>query len=466
MHAIGGSPVHGAGAKVLRTLRTGAWYGDKLLALEFPPDWDVAVFWPATPPPLTDEQILERLEQPVGQLPLPQLVQGKSRPLVIVDDLTRPTPAGRVFPLLLRQFQAAGIAPPDVTVLMANGAHARPASDAIAKKVGPEAAASCRLLIHDYERNLAFVGRTSFGTPVLVNRVVLRSDFVIGIAGIYPQHSTGFGGGSKLALGVLGKRSIIRLHYGHPSGEGSYDIDNNFRRDLDEIARMIRLTSMISVHVDANREVVRLVSGDHHAYYRDAVAFSREAYLAPPPGEADVVLSNAYPIDVSLTFMRSKGMTPLYHAAPRASRILISASAEGMGYHGLFPFLNGPRFQRQLHLARRISAMGLGTAARKIALRAGRRLLLKRRPSPPGQPRSPIWLYPPGVPTGSLPSLPWIWEGSPERLVTIYAWSELLEKVKREQARRMGLRAVVYPCAPLQVLDLDPSMAAGHGIGD
>jgi len=447
-------------------LRTGAWYGDRPLALEFPPHWEVTVFWPATPPPLTDEQILERLEQPVGQPPVRQLAQGKSRPLVIVDDLTRPTPAGRVFPLLLRQFQAAGIAPANVTVLMAKGAHGRPASDAIARKVGPEAA-SCRLLVHDYRHNLAFIGRTSFGTPVHVNRAVLTSDFVIGIGGVYPQHSTGFGGGSKLALGVLGKRSIIRLHYCHPSGEGSYDIDNDFRRDLDEIARMIRLTSMISVHVDANRDVVRLVSGDHHAYYRDAVAFSREAFRAALPGEADVVLSNAYPVDVSLTFMRSKGMTPLYHAASGASRILISANSEGIGYHGLFPFINGPPFQRQLHLARRVSAMGPGTALGKVARRVARRLAASRKPHPTEQPRLPIWLYTPQRGLGSLPAPVRLWEGSSEMLAPVSSWPEALERVQREQRNREGLRVAVYPCAPLQVLDLGPdSVSPGPGIAD
>jgi nickel-dependent lactate racemase len=50
---------------------------------------------------------------------------------------------------------------------------------------------------------------------VLVNRHVAAADYVIGIGGVYPQNSTGFGGGAKLALGVLGRRSIVNLHYGY-----------------------------------------------------------------------------------------------------------------------------------------------------------------------------------------------------------------------------------------------------------
>src|SRR2546430_3759484 len=64
---------------------TGVWYSDKALTLDFPPEWDVTVFRPPTPPPLTDAQISEALERPSGQSPIRQICRGKSRPLVIID---------------------------------------------------------------------------------------------------------------------------------------------------------------------------------------------------------------------------------------------------------------------------------------------------------------------------------------------------------------------------------------------
>jgi hypothetical protein len=48
-----------------------------------------------------------------------------------------------------------------------------------------------------------------------------------------------------------------------------------------------------------------------------------------------LVIANAYPMDLSATFVRSKGMIPLAHAAAGASRVLIGAASEGMGNHGL-----------------------------------------------------------------------------------------------------------------------------------
>src|SRR5437773_317830 len=127
-------------------LRTAAWY-DEELTLTFPNDWDVTCYWPRTPPPLSGRQILDALERPVGQPPVRELARGASRPLVIVDDLTRPTPASWVLPPLLRQFEEAGIPAKDVTILMATGAHGPPPPGAMERKIGPEAASGCHLRI-------------------------------------------------------------------------------------------------------------------------------------------------------------------------------------------------------------------------------------------------------------------------------------------------------------------------------
>jgi nickel-dependent lactate racemase len=430
-------------------LRTGAWYGDRALRLEFPQGWSVTTFWPSTPRPLSDRDIAAALEHPVGQVPIRQLASGKHRPLVIVDDLTRPTPASRVMPILLRQLDDAGIPARDVRILIATGTHGAPAPGGAAKKVGAQAAESCQILVHDQRHRLERIGRTSFGTPVVVNRAVLESDLLVGVAGVYPQYNTGFGGGSKLALGVLGRRSITALHYGHKGVEGSHSVENDFRKDLDQIARMIGLRSIVTLHVDANRDIVRVHSGDHFQYYAEAVRFAKDQYWAPAPREADVVVSNAYPSDISLTFMRSKGMLPLFQAGPNASRIVIAQCPEGIGDHGLFPFMNVPRLQRQIHLARRISVMNRAEIPRAILQHVLPKLPAAVRPRPthasPGTMRLPIWLYPAQRSAGALPA-------SIPEVRTLYAWSEVLAQVRSEQRTRTTLRVLVYPCAPLQVL--------------
>ncbi len=401
-------------------LRTGAWYGDVPLELDFPESWDVKTHWPVTPPPLLPAQLAERVASPVGRGRVRELAAGKVDPVILVDDLTRPTPADRVLPLLLEELRA-------------------------------EAAAACRFRVHDDGRDLVRVGRTSFGTAVYVNRAVAAADLVLGIGGIYPQHAVGFGGGSKLALGVLGRQTIATLHYGHPSMGGSYDIDNDFRRDLEEIARMIGLSFVCSVHVNAQREIVRLVCGDPAVFHAQEVAFAKSAFAAPLPGDADVVVSNTYPIDVSVTFMRSKGVTPLLHAGPQASKILIAACSEGLGHHGLYPFVDASRLDAMRNLARTLRARP-GSVPRKAAARLAAPIRRRTR-AREGATRSATALgtssaFPIHLLTTQAPDLPPLIRG----MVTHASWASLRRRVAEEQGDRTHLNVVVYPCAPLQVM--------------
>jgi nickel-dependent lactate racemase len=431
-------------------LRTGVWYGDFMLAVPIPPSWDVDVFTPSVGKPLTDKQIVARLEAPVRQATIRELCRGKARPVVIVDDLNRPTPASRIMPALLRQFKDAGIAPQNVAIVMASGAHGSPAAHAFAKKVGAKAAALCKLHVHDCKRNLVNMGRTSFGTPVLVNKAVADSDFLVGIGGLYPNHTTGFGGGSKLALGVLGFSSIATLHYRHHSvGWGAPNSLSSFRRELDEIAQLIGLNTTVSLLLNADREVVDVRCGNHRAYYTDLLGLAKEAYRAPTPDDrTDVVISNAYPTDLSLTFARMKAFHLLNAAPLHASRIAIASCSEGLGFHALFPFMNASKYHRQRMMAMH-ARMLLGEPnelARRVVARLARQRSFRRRASAPAK---PIWLFRPGgADTAHLPALP---AQIPGIRVTS-SWDEVVEAVSREQGDHSVLQVKVYGCASMQWL--------------
>jgi nickel-dependent lactate racemase len=431
-------------ASVLK-LRTGAWHTDRLLELPLPAEWDVDIVWPQTPPPLSDGQIAAMLENPTNQPPLRQLCAATKSPLIIVDDLNRPTPAYRVMPFLLSQLRKAGVSLQNTTILIASGMHGGMSRDAIVKKVGTDAAGACRLLGHDYKNGLVAVGKTSMGTPIYVNREVVASDFVIGIGGIYPNHTAGFGGGAKLILGVLGGQTIAHLHFHHQGiGWGTLR-ESTFRTDLEEIARLLKLTTMISLGVNAHREPVRMYCGDYFSYYKDAIAFCRGVYRAPTPDHANIILSNAYPNDASLTFARMKGMTPLQSTQPGVSRIAIASCYEGLGEHNLFPLTKLSHGRQIRRMMRRMAAMSPGDIARRLAHRSVR-TVRGYLSSSTKVATNPIWLY--CTETNSKP-LPYT---SADIKVEL-SWAEIVKKVQGEQQDRKPLKLVVYPCAPLQFFE-------------
>jgi hypothetical protein len=287
---------------------------------------------------------------------------------------------------------------------------------------------------------------------VLVSREVVTSDFIVGLGGIYPNHTGGFGGGSKAALGILGFRSIAALHFGHESvGWGSHAAKDTFRRDLDEIAQLIGLETGVLVVTDAYRRIADLACGDIHQLYTSFLASTKDSFHAPRPDPGvRIVISNAYPSDLSLTFVRMKGMVPLAFAPEGASRIVVASCIEGLGYHGLFPFTNGPRFHEQRMLRLRIAA-NLNKPRRLVKKSASRLALrpipLRRRVEQRSVPsRHPTWLY---CPSGSLATLPSEIPGF--RMTS--SWSEVVDGVTGEQNDDAPLRTFVYTAAPLQWLD-------------
>jgi nickel-dependent lactate racemase len=427
-------------------LRSAAWYGDQVINLPHPAAWRVTVHDPKLGEPWNDDAIIASLENPIEQRPIREMATGARRPVVLLDDLNRPTPAGRVVPALLEQFNDAGIPAANVTVVMAPGTHGRPPPDAFVRKLGAEIAGRCRVRIHDCRGPLITLGRTPYGTPVLINPEVAASDFLVGLGGLYPNSTGGYGGGSKMILGVLGLRSIAALHFGHSSmGWGTPNQMSSFRRDLDLIAQMARLRSSISVQVNAAREVIDVVCGDPTVYYPDAMGAARSAFRAPSPVAADVVIANAYPNDLSLTFARMKGMAPFRRAASGTSRVLIAACPEGLGFHGLFPFMNAPPGHR--NQMRLVQVRTLAANPRRLIKVAQRRLGSRARAESPAVTRpGPILMYRPET-TAAAP-LPAAIPGM--RVVT--DWDEVVETVAGEQGGD-DLAVEVYPCAPLQWIE-------------
>ena len=416
------------------------------MTLDVPPNWRVRMHVPAVPAPLPDSAIASAIADPVGIAPLRELAAGRRRPLILVDDLTRPTPVDRLLPHVLAELQAAGIAPADVGIISATGTHGPASRESILRKVG-KAGAACRLVAHDDLGPNVRIGRTSFGSRVEVDPEVAQSDLLIGIGGIYPQNTAAFGGGAKMILGALSRHSIEDLHFGHPSDDGRYDIANDFRKDVGEMALLAGLEFSISAMVDHNRQLVWLRAGDHAAYYTGAVDEAKRMFAAPAASQADVVIANAYPMDVSATFMRSKGVVPLLHARRGASRILIAACSEGIGHHGLFPLVPDSgasalvsKIRRQLRYDPRSLP---GTVLKRAHAVLARRAVESEPDRVPDARQILCYVTSPtsGLRDGDIPAM---------RLLD--SWEAVVTAVTTEQAGKPELDVEVYVCSPLQIM--------------
>lgn len=442
-------------------VRTGIWADDQLVKLEFPDSWDVKTYWPDTPGPLTDEQIKTIIEKPDGQPTLRELAKGKKRPCIIIDDLSRPTPTHKILPYLLSHFSDAGIAAGDIKIIVGTGTHGHQDEKSLRNKLGDLAMDQCQIIIHNDLEHVKKIGKTSFGTPVFVDLDVLGCDLRIGVGGVYPQHTTGFGGGGKLALGILGRRSIMGMHYTHPAVGGKYIIDNDFRRDVTEMAKMIGIDTIYTLHVNALMEVVNLMAGDHYSYYPEAAAFSHDRFLAPVAEEdVDVVIANAYPLDISFTFMR-KGYKPLVAAPRSAMKIMLASAHEGVGHHGLFQHMKPPRTLKLRLLYRKLATLGFKKILSKVFNKVKSKFIKKkpvqsRKQTKSGSqdqtndmvraiPRNTdhFWVYRTSSSEAKLPEV--------DSMTVVHSWDDIMKEIVSQKGDKK-LKVRIYPCAPLQTL--------------
>ena len=317
-----------------------AWYGDGELALAVPDTWRVIIARPRDAAGLAPAELKARLRQPIATLPLRTLASGKKRVVLVIDDLSRPTPTAQLLPLVLEELRAGGVGPDAVHILLGQATHRPLGRPDFLKKLGP-LADDLRVTCHNPYENLVFVGTTAAGTPVWISRWYTEADLRVTIGCVEPHPAYGFSGGAKLVFpGLAGMDSIYANHRpGHLPGGILHPETNAKRLDAEEAVRMAGLDLVINAVINTRREVAGLFAGDFVAAHRTAAAFADQVYATPVPAPADVLVLNAYPKDTELIQVNNAAnalgaaKVPVMH--DRTVVVITTAASEGAGWHAL-----------------------------------------------------------------------------------------------------------------------------------
>ena len=275
------------------------------------------VLSPNARPPLADLEaaIARALDEPIGLAPLNEWAKPGHKVLLISDDNTRLTPAHLILPPLLERLNRCGVKDNDITILMALGTHRYMTEEEMAVKVGEAVFKKVRVVNHLWrdKANLAYFGQTSQGTPLEVNRLLLKSDVIIGLGAIVPHHIPGYSGGSKIIQpGVCGPKTTAETHLLSCEGGGDSflgQVDNPVRRDMDEMAGKVGLSAIFNVVLDHEGRTLGVFFGHYQAAFRKGVELAREVYGVPYRLTPDIVLVNSWPCDIDF-WQAHKSMYP------------------------------------------------------------------------------------------------------------------------------------------------------------
>ena len=117
------------------TMPSRAWYGDIDLTLQFPDTWTVHVLPPKDAPKLDAAGIEAAFANPIGTKRIAELAQGKRSAAIVVDDVSRPTPAAEVIPYVLAELAEAGIPQREIRFVIGGGSHRPQTREEMEKKV-------------------------------------------------------------------------------------------------------------------------------------------------------------------------------------------------------------------------------------------------------------------------------------------------------------------------------------------
>ena len=287
-------------------------WGAATLALDLPATWNViGVLEPNPIAPVADPDsaVRDALATPIGSPPLRDLARGARRIAILIDDLSRPTPAHLLLPHVVAELAGAGVAHEGITLVTALGTHRQMSRGDVAMKAGERWADTLAWENHDYAdaAKNAYLGTTSRGTPVYINATVAAADLVVSLGVIEPHVIASFGGGYKnLIPGAAGARTIAATHTlnltpGTFNMTGRAPDENPMRLDLEEGGALLgKPFFVVNAALDKSLRVVRVVAGHPIAAHREGARTSAQMCGVKAPREADVVITGSYPMDIDL----------------------------------------------------------------------------------------------------------------------------------------------------------------------
>ncbi|HYG11053.1 MAG TPA: nickel-dependent lactate racemase [Pyrinomonadaceae bacterium] len=263
---------------------------------------------------LSDVEIRNLLDAPVGTPPLEEIVSADEQVVIVVPDATRVAGVERIAPLLVERLNARGLDDRQISVLIGGGIHRAPTPDEIRSILGhqlPE-----RIAVYSHDANDAAthirLGTTSNGTPVELNRRLVQADHVIVVGAISFHYIAGFSGGRKAILpGCAAERSIQANHLlsfdretlekrpGIVSGclEG-----NVVHRDMEEAVAMLNPSFLVNTVLNSDDQIAAVYAGQwREAHRRGCVEYGVSHTVAVNERRPLVIVSvGGAPRDINL----------------------------------------------------------------------------------------------------------------------------------------------------------------------
>jgi nickel-dependent lactate racemase len=321
-------------------------YGHDTLQFTLPDELKPLVVRPGHKAGLPDPkgETARMLRQPLGTPPLLDMLREKKpgKIVVVVNDITRPTPYDVLFPPLLDVFAQAGIRDEQVTLIIATGIH-DPHTEAVNKAVyGEDIVKRFKIVNHDGAdaSNLTYLGRFKSGYDFVFNTTALEADFLITFGVVMPHYFAGYSGGRKSILPGLVSKETVQSNHARMVElmDDLPPIDlNPVSNEMIEAARIAGVDFILNVVSNDAGEVVCVVAGDVFEAWHKAVDVSSSMFEVPFTEQVDVCVTCAcgHPRDIN-AYQAQKALDHADHITRPGGTIILAAECAGKWGESVF----------------------------------------------------------------------------------------------------------------------------------
>jgi len=279
-----------------------------------------------------ENKLRELLKNPIGCPSLKELIFQKkaSKILIIVNDITRPTPYEIILPPLLDELHRIGIKKENIIFIIATGIHRSNSQEEIKEMFGENIFSAYNFINHNCDDpHIKDLDKLKSGNRLWIDPIVFETDFIITTGVIVPHYFAGFSGGRKSILpGICGRKTIEANHarmVHHNARAGNFK-GNPVHQEMQEAAEKVGVDFNINIVTNEHHEIIEIVAGELYKSWLKGVEVCKKIYLCPIKQKADVVIASAggYPKDINV-YQAQKALENACHAVKLGGTIILLA---------------------------------------------------------------------------------------------------------------------------------------------
>lgn len=295
--------------------------------------------------------VQQAIRNPIGTKPLRELVQAGDKVCIVVSDITRVwSKTCDYLPPVVEELNNNGIPDDDIFVIVAGGTHRSNTPEEIKLILGEDLAGRLQVYAHDAfsETDNVYLGTTSRGTEVYLDKRAVEADKVILTGGLTPHLFAGFGGGRKSVMpGIAGVKTINHNHVlalADVQGEGINKETclgkvegNRVSEDMCEVCAFLNPCFLINSVMDSEGKFAAVFAGHWYDAWYAGTRFVIKQQGVQAKAKSDIVIASGggFPMDMNL-YQGMKAYVPAVMSLKEHGVMIVTLECEDIAEPPVF----------------------------------------------------------------------------------------------------------------------------------